>query len=208
MRGFEDTRGTLIYEVFKIMATHRPKVVLLENVKHLRYHDKGRTLRVILQALEELGYHVRWTILNASDFGVPQNRERVIIVCTLQKPFSFVPLAMCHNRLVLRDFLDKEGEFEYMTDPYTLLPKTTLQDSGLIFAGYRNKRIRTVGVNPDTLHLSRVHKQPNRIYSADGVHPALPSQESSGRFWILNAGQVRKLTLGECYRIMGFPENF
>jgi len=53
-----------------------------------------------------------------------------------------------------------------------------------------------------------VHKQPNRIYSADGVHPALPSQESSGRFWILNAGQVRKLTLGECYRIMGFPENF
>lgn len=208
MRGFEDTRGTLIYEVFKIMATHRPKVMLLENVKHLRYHDKGRTLRVILQALEELGYHVRWTILNASDFGVPQNRERVIIVCTLQKPFSFVPLAMCHNRVVLRDFFDKEGEFEYMTDPYTLLPKTTLQDSGLIFAGYRNKRIRTVGVNPDTLHLSRVHKQPNRIYSADGVHPALPSQESSGRFWILNAGQVRKLTLGECYRIMGFPENF
>ncbi len=80
------------------METHRPKVVLLENVKHLRYHDKGRTLRVILQSLGELGYHVRWTILNASNFGVPQNRERVIIVCTLHKPFSFVPLAMCHNR--------------------------------------------------------------------------------------------------------------
>jgi DNA (cytosine-5)-methyltransferase 1 len=82
------------------------------------------------------------------------------------------------------------------------------QDSGLIFAGYRNKTIRKAGVRPGTEHLSRVHKQPNRIYSTDGVHPALPSQESSGRFWILHEDKVRKLTIDECYRIMGFPDNF
>ena len=78
----------------------------------------------------------------------------------------------------------------------------------MIFAGYRNKAIRKAGVREGTENLSRVHKQPNRIYSTEGVHPALPSQESSGRFWILHNGKVRKLTITECYRIMGFPEQY
>ena len=97
-----------------------------------------------------------------------------------------------------------------MDEPYTLLTEgeKKKQVSGLIFAGYRNKKIRKAGVRPDTEHLSRVHKQPNRIYSSCGVHPALPSQETSGRFWILDDGIVRKLTIQECYRIMGFPDSF
>jgi DNA (cytosine-5)-methyltransferase 1 len=91
---------------------------------------------------------------------------------------------------------------------YTLLEHPTTQKSGLIFAGYRNKPIRKAGVRPNTTHLSRVHKQPNRIYSAKGVHPTLPSQEPSGRFWILHNGGVRKLTVNECFKLMGFPETF
>ena len=71
-----------------------------------------------------------------------------------------------------------------------------------------DKTIRKAGVREGTEHLSRVHKQPNRIYSTEGVHPALPSQESSGRFWIWHEGSVRKLTIQECYRIMGFPNKF
>ena len=115
-----------------------------------------------------------------------------------------------HKKVVLADFLDREGEFEYL-DPseYTLLENPKKQVSGLIFAGYRNKSIRKVGVRPGTEHLSRVHKQPNRIYSVKGVHPTLPSQESSGRFFVLTLdGRVRKLTLNECFRIMGFPDDF
>ncbi len=208
MRGFEDTRGTLIYEVFKIIARHRPKVVLLENVKHLRYHDGGRTLSVILSSLVDLGYTASWQVLNASAFGVPQNRERVIIVAA-HKQFDFLPLVGTGKRVRLKDFLDGEGPFEYLEEEeYTLLDVVRKQASGLLFSGYRNKRIRQAGVREDTLHLSRVHKQPNRIYSSEGVHPALPSQETSGRFWILDNDQVRKLTLRECYRIMGFPEDF
>ncbi len=207
MRGFEDTRGTLIYEVFKIMERHKPPVVLLENVKHLRYHDKGRTLRVILSTLKALGYTASWAVLNARSFGVPQNRERVIIVAA-KKWFDFLPLLGDAEKLKLRDFLDAEGEFDYLEESYTLLDTITAQPSGLQFAGYRNKNIRKVGIRAETLHLSRVHKQPNRIYSSEGVHPALPSQETSGRFWILHEGRVRKLTLPECYRIMGFPEGF
>lgn len=77
----------------------------------------------------------------------------------------------------------------------------------MIFAGYRNKKIRQKGVRENTEHLSRVHKQPNRIYSSEGTHPTLSSQESSGRYFIFHKNKVRKLTLKECYRLMGFPDN-
>lgn len=207
MKGFEDTRGTLIYYVFKIIEKCKPKVVLLENVKHLVYHDNKRTLGVIIQHLKELGYTVSKKVLNASDFGVPQNRERIIIIAHKNKSFDFSKIKK-KPKPVLKDFLDVENDFEYLEEPYTILDEQKRQDSGLIFAGYRNKAIRKAGVRPGTEHLSRVHKQPNRIYSTEGVHPALPSQESAGRFWILHEGKVRKLTIQECYRIMGFPDNF
>jgi len=207
MKGFEDTRGTLIYNVFKIIEKRKPSVVLLENVKHLVYHDKKRTLTIVIQHLEELGYIVSKKVLNASDFGVPQNRERIIIIGHKKKKFDFSQLKT-KQKPILKDFLDEENDFEFLDEPYTILEEKKTQDSGLIFAGYRNKTIRKAGVRPGTEHLSRVHKQPNRIYSTDGVHPALPSQESSGRFWIWHENKVRKLTIEECYRIMGFPDKF
>ena len=207
MKGFEDTRGTLIYYVLEIIEKHQPKVVFLENVKHLVYHDNKRTLATIIQHLEELGYIVSKKVLNASDYGLPQNRERIIIIGHKRKKFDFSKIRKC-PKPPLKAFLDKENEFEYLNEPYTILVEQKQQDSGLVFAGYRNKTIRKAGVRPGTEHLSRVHKQPNRIYSTEGVHPALPSQESSGRFWIWHEGEVRKLTIQECYRIMGFPDEF
>ena len=209
MKGFEDTRGTLIYHVFEIIEKRQPKVVFLENVKHLVYHDNRRTLKIITQHLEEMGYIVSQKVLNASDFGLPQNRERIIIIGHKKEKFDFSKLEE-KKRPILKDFLDKDNDFEYLDEPYTLLTENEKkkQISGLIFAGYRNKKIRKAGVRPGTEHLSRVHKQPNRIYSSLGVHPALPSQETSGRFWILDEGKVRKLTIQECYRIMGFPDSF
>lgn len=207
MKGFEDTRGTLIYHIFEIIKKRNPKVVFLENVKHLMYHDKKRTLTTIIQHLEELGYIVSKKVLNASNFGIPQNRERIIIIGHKKQKFDFTKLK-CYPKTVLKEFLDNKGEFEFLEEPYTILENQKIQDSGLIFAGYRNKAIRKAGVRPGTEHLSRVHKQPNRIYSTEGIHPALPSQESSGRFWILHKGKVRKLTISECYKIMGFPKKF
>lgn len=208
-KGFNDTRGTLFFEICRIIKGRNPKVVFLENVKHLVHHDSGNTLRVILSQLEELGYQVEWKVLNASDFGVPQNRERIIIVACKEGKFDFQKLTK-HKQVILKDFLDVDGDFEYLQpSEYTLLENPKMQSSGLIFAGYRNKLIRKVGVRPGTEHLSRVHKQPNRIYSVEGVHPTIPSQESSGRFFILTPdGRVRKLTINECFRIMGFPDDF
>ncbi|MDI9409728.1 MAG: DNA cytosine methyltransferase [Candidatus Pacebacteria bacterium] len=207
MRGFEDSRGTLIYSIFKIIEAHSPKVILLENVKHLVHHNQGKTLNFIICQLKQLGYFVSWQILNASDFGVPQNRERIILVCSKKGEFNFSLLPTIKSK-PLKDFLDTNNIFEYLNEPFTLIDNYKQQPSGLIFIGYRNKKIRVAGVRPGTEHLSRVHKQPNRIYSAEGYHPALPSQETSGRFWIYLNGCVRKLTITECYRIMGFPDHF
>jgi DNA (cytosine-5)-methyltransferase 1 len=211
-RGFEDTRGTLFFHICEIINAKQPKVVLLENVKHLIHHDKGNTLTVILNSLEELGYHTNFKLLNAKNFGIPQNRERIIIFATKNKPFDFSTCSFTKTK-PLENFLDNDnGDFEFLNkDEYTLIENpVTQKESGLIFVGYRNKAIRKAGVRENTERLSRVHKQPNRIYSIKGTHPTLPSQEASGRFFIYlpDKDAVRKLTIKECYRIMGFPENF
>jgi len=83
MMGFDDTRGTLFFEVAKIIKSHRPQVCFLENVRGLISHDKGKTLSVILATLHELGYSVEYRLLNSSNFGIPQNRVRIYIVASL-----------------------------------------------------------------------------------------------------------------------------
>lgn len=99
MKGFADTRGTMFFEVARILQHHQPKAILLENVKQLVSHDGGNTFKVILDTLAELGYSVKWKILNALDFGLPQKRERVIIVgfksaaACAQFNFDFEPIA-------------------------------------------------------------------------------------------------------------------
>jgi len=210
LKGFDDTRGTLFFEICRIIKAKEPPIVFLENVKHLIHHDGGRTLSVILEQLKDLGYIVRWRLLNALDYAVPQNRERIIIIASKDHAFDFDAHQKA-DRQILHGFLDANGEFEYLKEEeYTLIENPKVQkQSGLCFVGYRNKSIRKAGVRQGTEHLSRVHKQPNRIYSAMGTHPTLPSQETSGRFWVLLPnGRVRKLTIDECYRIMGFPSDF
>jgi len=210
-KGFHDTRGTLFFYICKIIEAKQPSVILLENVKHLIHHNKGRTLDTIIYSLEDLGYLVDYKLLNARNFGVPQNRERIIIIATKLKKFDFSKLNFIHPIPYLKDFLCQTHEFEYLeNNEYTMIDNPKKQASGLIFVGYRNKSIWKKGVRPNTHHLSRVHHQPNRIYSVEGVHPTIPSQETSGRFFIYihEANIVRKLTIKECYRIMGFPNSF
>src|SRR3989338_1736895 len=210
MKGFEETRGTLFFNILEIIRTKNPKVVFLENVKHLKDHDGKKTLRILIKHLEELGYQTEWFILNSKDFGLAQNRERLIIVGNKDKRFDFSRLTK-EKPKTIRDVLEKDADFEYLKPKeYTILSKDSwrVQDSGLIFCGYRNKSIRVAGTRPNTEHLSRVHKQPNRIYYINGTHPTIPSQETSGRFWIYDGKKVRKLTLNECFTLQGFPVNF
>jgi DNA (cytosine-5)-methyltransferase 1 len=208
-KGFNDTRGTLFFDIVRILKYHKPRVVILENVKHFKNHNKGNTLKTVLSTLKQLGYETSWQLLNAKDFGVPQNRERTIIVASLNKiEFDFKKIKK-KSATSLKEILEtKNDNFQYLKkSEYTLIDNPKQQPSGLIFVGYRNKKIRQKGVMDNTKHLSRVHKQPNRIYSSEGTNPTLSSQESSGRYFIYHDKMVRKLTLKECYRLMGFPDN-
>ena len=113
MQGFADTRGTMFFEIERILSYHKPPVILLENVKQLTTHDKGRTFKVILSRLAGLGYFVKWKVLNALDFGLPQKRERVIIVGFRNEQdffdFSFDFSAQKYN---LADILEKDNEVD------------------------------------------------------------------------------------------------
>ena len=208
-RGFCDTRGTMFFEIERIISAKKPRVVVLENVKHFKNHDKGRTLKTVIYSLENLGYTVSWQVLNAKDFGVAQNRERTIIIASKSGiKFNFSKLKK-QKPIFIKDILEENGDFEYLDeDEYTIIDNPKVQKSGLVFIGYRNKKIRIKGVRENTTHLSRVHKQPNRIYDSNGTHSTLSSQESSGRYFIYHNNRVRKLTLKECFRLMGFPDNF
>lgn len=210
-RGFEDTRGTLFFHILRIAKAKRPSCLILENVKHFANHDGGNTLRVVVAALEEIGYSVSVEVINAVDYGLPQNRDRTIIVASLVGTFQFSGLIRS-QRVTMGSVLEADGDFEFL-DPseYTLLDENQIKlqkKSGLRFVGYRKRNLRKVGVREGTEHLSRVHKQPNRIYCSSATHPTLAAGESSGRYWILVGDAVRKLTMRECYRLQGFPDTF
>lgn len=94
-KGFEDTRGTLFFEVARFTSILKPKYVFCENVKGLLNHDKGRTIRTIINTMNELGYFVNLELLNSKDFGVPQNRERVYLIC--MKADELTPEGLINN---------------------------------------------------------------------------------------------------------------
>jgi len=108
-KGFEDTRGTLFFEICRIAESKRPALLLLENVKGLLSHDRGRTFTVILQSLDELGYWVEWQVLNSKHFGVPQNRERVFIIGHLRGTSGQEVFPVIENGEVLTRTNDKEA---------------------------------------------------------------------------------------------------
>lgn len=104
--GFEDTRGTLFFEIARIIEAKKPRAFVLENVKQLVGHNGGKTFKRILEALTDLGYSVDYNVLNALDYGLPQKRERVIIV-GFHKPMCFLWPSPSPNRIPLEKILEK-----------------------------------------------------------------------------------------------------
>ena len=221
-RGFEDTRGTLFFDIARIIEVRRPKILFLENVKNLVHHDSGNTLNTILTVLKDFGYSVSYEVLNAKDFGIPQNRERLIIIGIKDKNSTFDFSKVKRKELTsIKEFfesIEKHISEDTDNDEYTFLDETeytlltsTVQNkqSGLIFSGYRNKPGRKSKDGEYPKESSRAHRQYNRIYSIYGTHPTLSAQEKNGRYFILDENnKVRKLTLEECWHLMGFPLDF
>ncbi len=187
--GLADTRGTLFFDIAKIVEHHKPKVVFLENVKRFRSHDGGRTFETIKNILEEFGYDVYAQVLNARDFGVPQNRERIYIVAFRGKTnFNFPKPSGIKTRL--GDILEKKVDSKY-----------TISDK--LWAGHqrRKKEHREKGngfgyslFNKNSKYTSTISAR----YYKDGSEILI---EQKGK-------NPRKLTPREAARLQGFPDHY
>jgi len=111
-KGFEDTRGTLFFDIARIVKFHKPKVLFLENVKNFERHDNGQTLKTVLRILDELNYHVFYKVLNASHYGAPTSRERIYFICFLKDlgtpNFNFPK--QTNERVYLKNMLEKDTD--------------------------------------------------------------------------------------------------
>ena len=195
-KGFDDTRGTLFFEIERIIKEKRPKAFLLENVKQLKGHDGGRTFRIIMKKLEELDYHAEAAVLRAADYGVPQIRERIYIVgfdrryYKLPNNYEFTFPEATGKATRVGDILEREVD-----DKYTISDK--------LWEGHQRRKVENkkngkgFGYSifdensPYTSTISaRYYKDGSEILiKQDGKNP-------------------RKLTPRECARLHGFPDEF
>lgn len=185
--GFADTRGTLFFNIEKILEEKKPYGFLLENVRRLTTHDKGRTFKVILNKLESLGYTVYYKILNTLDFGIPQKRERIYIVGFKESiEFSF-PKALGTYK-PLSEFLDKDED---------------IPEKYFVSDAIKEKRFARVKPNPP--YPSIWHENIGGNISALPYSCAL---RAGGSYNYLVVNGVRRLTGREMLRLQGFPEDF
>ncbi len=193
-KGFEDTRGTLFFEIARILKERQPKAFLLENVKNLTLHDNGRTFEVIKNTLRELGYEIYPMLFKAKDFGVPQNRERIYIAGFNREKVScyadFNAPVPPKKQICVGDILEKDVD-----------PKYTISDQ--LWEGHRRRKIenRENGKGFGYSLFNGESPYTNTIsarYYKDGSEILI---EQAGR-------NPRKLTPRECARLQGFPEEF
>lgn len=188
--GFADTRGTMFFEIERILRHHKPRAFLLENVKQLVTHDGGRTLAVILEALKNLGYFVKFKVLNALDFGLPQKRERIVIVGFLSEKaceklsLDFKPVPYC-----LKDILEDDSEVdEKLFASKTILDKRKLKTQG--------KEIKY----PSVWH-------ENKAGNISILEYACALRTGASYNYLLVNG-YRRPSSRELLRLQGFPEDY
>lgn len=184
--GFEHpTQGTMFHEIVRIVRKKRPKALFLENVPGIINHDKGNTLRVILDTLAKLGYECSYAILNACDFGVPQNRKRFYLVAFNEKGFGFTFPEPPMEKVDIGRFLES-GVEGYCISKHLQSAYLFKKDDGRPILIDKNSK------GPMKTLVSSYHK----------------IQRLTGTFVKDGETGIRLLTANECKRVMGFPENF
>lgn len=189
--GFEDTRGTMFFEVVRILKYHMPIAFHLENVKGLITHNKGQTFKTMLDILEnDLGYKVFWKVLNAMDYGVPQHRNRVMIVGFKNQNANFTFPEPYTKKVILGDILEKNVSSKY-----------TISDK--LWAGHQRRKEENkakgkgFGYNLYSESSSHTVTLSARYYK-DGSEILIKQKDNN----------PRKLTPRECARLQGFPDNY
>lgn len=190
-KGFNDIRGTLFFDVARILKHHNPEVVFLENVKGFVNHDNGKTFEIIKNTLEELGYKIYYKVLNSKDFGSPQNRERIYIVGFLNHQVNFNFPISINDDVNIKDCLEKVVENKYYYNDKPLYEK-----------------IKDYITNEDTIYQwRRKYVRENK----SGVCPTLTANMGTGGHnvpIIKDKFGIRKLTPRECGNFQGFPNDY
>ncbi len=206
-KGFEDARGTLFFDVARIVKYHQPKVVFAENVKNLVNHDRGRTFKVIKGILTDLGYTVFHKVLNSKDFGVPQNRERIYIVAFRNdlSPFEFKFPKKTDDTKVIRDILEEEETSSkyYLSTVYleSLRKHKRRHESKGNGFGYE---IRDHDSIAGAIVCGGMGRERNLIID-DRLTDFTPVTHIKGE---VNREYIRKMTPREWARLQGFPDDF
>ena len=189
-KGFTDTRGTLFFDIARIIKHHKPKIVFLENVKGFKSHNKGNTFSVVKEILEGFGYTVTSKVLNAKNFGVPQNRERIYIIAFLNCNTEFNFPDPIEKDTRLGDILETEVD-----DKYTLSDK--------LWSGHQKRK---------EAHKKKGNGFGYSMFDEDSVYTRTISaryyKDGSEILVKQNGNNPRKLTPREAARLQGFPDDF
>lgn len=186
-QGFEDTRGTLFFDIARILKQKQPNAFLLENVKQLRTHDKGRTFAIIQEHLSQLGYTTYHQVLNALDFGLPQKRERIFIV-GFREPIAF-------------DFPQGTGPYKPLSE--ILEPDARAEPS--LFASEHIRKSRREKCKVEPFYPSIWHENKGGNIS---VLPFSCALRAGASYNYLLVNGVRRPSGRELLRLQGFPEDF
>ena len=220
-QGFEDTRGTLFFEIARFASILRPRLLFLENVKGLLNHDRGNTFETILSALDELGYDVEWQVLNSKNFGVPQNRERVFIIGHLRGkrtrgvfPFGGNSEEINGNNIIqINDSKKIRKQLKYENIWRVIDTKGIAPTLGTMQGGNREPKIKVREATAqgyakaeigDSVNLAHPNSKTRRGRVGKGQANTLLTGESQGV--VTPDFRIRKLTPRECWRLQGFPD--
>lgn len=199
-KGFDDSRGTLFFDVVRIAKKKQPKILFLENVKNLEVHNNGNTITVIKNALDSIGYDVYYKVLDSAEYGSPQSRKRIYIVCFRKDMgitnFEF-PIPTQKHKYV-KDILCTKDVDKYVIDRNDIV--INIDDSTM-----------TCAIKPIRIGIVNKGGQGERIYSPKGKGITLSAYgggvgAKTGLYRI--DGKIRKLSPRECARMQGFPDNF
>lgn len=208
-KGFNDTRGTLFFDILRIVQCHKPKLLLLENVKNFEKHDSGKTLQVVYDTLTEEGYSVFHKVLNGSDFGVPQSRKRVYIIAFREdlkiKDFNFpLPLQL---KTKLSEILEDNNKIDL--SKYEINREDIKMSEDFHNKTYENDET----YYPKPIRIGTISKggQGERIYHPNGHAITLSAYGGgvAGKTGCYHIDGVnRRLTEREACRVSGFPDTF
>jgi len=198
-KGFSDTRGTLFFDIERIIEDKQPKAFILENVKGLVSHDEGNTLDTILKTLrKKLKYNVTYKVLNSNDYCVPQNRERIYIVGFKDENIHFNFPPKSDIKLNLNDILDSDLSGSAISD---------IAKYNIINNLKKHKKYHDIKDNK--LLLAYEIRKSRCTFRYDNLSPTLTAKMGTGGNNVpVLVNQLRKLTTRECLRIQGFPDSY